>query len=293
MASERGRKGSGLRRLPASLLLGAAVFAACYPLIVLAAGSLMDAAELATVLGGAAGSGNASGFACVPLFLGHPALSSYAGVLLDEPAFHVLFRNSATVTACVLAGQMLAATPAAWALARFRFPGRNALFFVYVLLMALPFQAVMLPNYLVASALGLDGSLLAVILPGAFAALPVFVMRHFFAGIPDHVVEAARLDGAGEARVFLRIGVPLGAPGLMAALVLGFFEYWNLVEQPLAFLHDPALWPLSLFQPAATAENMGLLFASAAIAAVPAVLVFLMGKDHLAAGIAATTRKDA
>ena len=68
---------------------------------------------------------------------------------------------------------------------------------------------------------------------------------------------------------------------------------WNLVEQPLAFLHDPALWPLSLFQPAATAENMGLLFASAAIAAVPAVLVFLMGKDHLAAGIAATTRKDA
>ena len=165
MASERGRKGSGLRRLPASLLLGAAVFAACFPLIVLAAGSLMDAAELATVLGGAADGGNASGFACVPLFPGHPALSSYAGVLLDEPAFHVLFRNSATVTACVLAGQMLAATPAAWALARFRFPGRNALFFVYVLLMALPFQAVMLPNYLVASALGLDGSLLAVILP--------------------------------------------------------------------------------------------------------------------------------
>lgn len=279
-----------LGAIAASLALAAAGFAVCFPLAMLVAGSLMGEGELTSALGGVVSPG--VGFAQAPLLPEHPTLASYVAVLVDTPAYHALMRNSALIVAGVLAGQLAVATPAAWALARCDFPGRRALFFLYVLLMMLPFQAVMLPNYLALSAMGINGTLLAIVAPGAFSAFPVFIMHHFFAAVPDALVDAARLDGAGEWRVFWSVGVPLGAPGIGAALVLGFFEYWNLVEQPLAFLKDQALWPLSLFQPTIGPENAGVVFAAAVVAAVPAVLVFLLGREHLEAGIAATTRKD-
>lgn len=272
------------------LALAVVGFVVCFPLAVLIVGSFMGNEELASTLGGVVAPG--AGFANAPLVPSRPTLASYVAVLVDTPAYHVLVQNSAIIVVGVLAGQAVFATPAAWALARFDFPGKRAVFFLYVLLMMLPFQVVMLPNYLVLNALGINDTLLSVVLPGAFSAFPVFIMHHFFASVPDGLVDAARLDGAGEWRVFWSIGLPLGAPGVFAALVLGFFEYWNAVEQPLAFLKNQALWPLSLFQPALSAETVGTLFAAAVVAAVPAVLVFLMGKDYLEQGIAATTGKD-
>ncbi len=273
-----------------SLALALVGFAVCFPVAVLVLGSFMDNAELASVLKGVVVPG--TGLADVPLLPRYPTLSSYVAVLVDTPAYHVLTQNSAIIVAGVLAGQLVFATPAAWALARYDFRGKRALFFLYVLLMMLPFQVVMLPNYLAFNAMNLNNTLLAVVVPGAFSAFPVFIMQHFFTGIPASLIDSARLDGAGEGRIFLEIGVPLGAPGIFAALVLGFFEYWNLVEQPLAFLKDQALWPLSLFQPSVSAENVGVVFAAAVVAAVPAVIVFLLGKDYLEQGIASTTRKD-
>lgn len=273
-----------------SLALALVGFAVCFPVAVLVLGSFMDNAELASVLKGVVVPG--TGLADAPLLPRYPTLSSYVAVLVDTPAYHVLTQNSAIIVAGVLAGQLVFATPAAWALARYDFRGKRALFFLYVLLMMLPFQVVMLPNYLAFNAMNLNNTLLAVVVPGAFSAFPVFIMQHFFAGIPASLVDSARLDGASEGRIFLEIGVPLGAPGIFAALVLGFFEYWNLVEQPLAFLKDQALWPLSLFQPSVSAENVGVVFAAAVVAAVPAVIVFLLGKDYLEQGIASTTRKD-
>lgn len=272
------------------LALAVVGFVGCFPLAVLIVGSFMGNEELASTLGGVVAPG--AGFANAPLVPSRPTLASYVAVLVDTPAYHVLVQNSAIIVVGVLAGQAVFATPAAWALARFDFPGKRAVFFLYVLLMMLPFQVVMLPNYLVLNALDINDTLLSVVLPGAFSAFPVFIMHHFFASVPDSLVDAARLDGAGEWRVFWSIGLPLGAPGVFAALVLGFFEYWNAVEQPLAFLKNQALWPLSLFQPALSAETVGTLFAAAVVAAVPAVLVFLMGKDYLEQGIAATTGKD-
>lgn len=281
-----------MRRLAGivSIALALAGFAACFPVAVLLMGSLMDNAELASVLNGVVVPG--TGYAEVPLAPRYPTLTSYAAVLVDTPAYHVLMQNSTVIVVGALAGQLLFATPAAWALARYDFRGKRALYFLYVLLMMIPFQVMMLPNYLVLNALGINNTLLAIVAPGAFSAFPVFIMRHFFAGIPSSLIDSARLDGAGEWRIFLEIGIPLGAPGIFAALVLGFFEYWNLVEQPLAFLKDQALWPLSLFQPAIGPENVSVVFAAAVIAAVPAVIVFLLGKDYLEQGIAATTRKD-
>lgn len=264
-------------------------FFICFPLIILLGASLMDGLELASLLKGAVGSG--VDYSGIPIIPKYPTLENYVEALLDTPYYYVLFRNSIVIVIGVLLGQFLIATPAAWAFARFRFRFKETLFFIYVLLMMLPFQVVMLPNYLILNSLAINNTLLAIILPGALSAFPVFIMRHFFGKIPESIIESARLDGANELQIFCRIGIPLGAPGIFAALILGFFEYWNLVEQPLAFLHDQALWPLSLFLPSLNLDNIGLVFASAVIAAIPALLIFFIGREYLEQGISSTTSK--
>lgn len=89
----------------------------------------------------------------------------------------------------------------------------------------------------------------AVILPAVFSTFPVFLVYRSFLGIPETLIEAAKIDGAGEWRIFLYIGLPLARGGVLSAVTLGFLEYWNMMEEPMAFLTDKALWPLSLYLP--------------------------------------------
>ena len=93
------------------------------------------------------------------------------------------------------------------------------------------------------------------------------------------------LDGAGEIAIFLRLGLPLGKSGLLSAMVLGFLEYWNLMEQPMAFLDDRWLWPLSLYLPEITWGQAGYAFCASVITLIPAAFVFIMGQDYLEQGI--------
>jgi multiple sugar transport system permease protein len=270
-------------------VLALACFALCFPLVYLVIGSFMDSSELAASL--AALSGRGEGSISMPPIPRYPSIESYVRVLIDSPGFHALFQNSTVITVGVLVGQMLFGIPAAWGFATYDFRGKNALFFVYVVLMMLPFQVTLLPSYLVLDDMGLIDTHLAIIIPGALSAFPVFIMRHFFQSIPPSIIESARLDGASEMQIFLRIGIPMGAPGIFAALMLGFFEYWNIVEQPLVFLRTNGLWPLSLFVPSLDFAQTGLIFASATIAALPAVLIFLIGKEYLEQGIVALSTK--
>ena len=158
--------------------------------------------------------------------------------------------------------------------------------------MLLPFQVTMVSSYLVLDTLGLMNTVWAIILPGAVSTFPVFLMVRFFAAIPSALTEAAALDGAGPLQIFVHVGLPLGAPGILSAVVLGFLEYWNALEQPLTFLKDKALWPLSLYLPAVTAENAGISLAASVVMLVPALLIFLFGQRYLEAGIAASGLKD-
>ena len=105
-------------------------------------------------------------------------------------------------------------------------------------------------------------------------------------------MESARLDGAGELLIFIKIGIPLGSPGIISALVLGFLEYWNLIEQPMVFLKTKELWPLSLYLPNIELEQAGFAFAASVVALAPAVLVFLSGQDYLEQGIVSTAVKE-
>ena len=181
---------------------------------------------------------------------------------------------------------------AAYAFARMKFTGRKLLFGIILLTMMIPFQVMLLGNYLVLDKIGLLDSLLGIIFPAVFSTFPIFIMYRFFKGIPLAFLEAARLDGAGELKLFFIVAIPLGSPGVISAIVLGFLEYWNLIEQPMAFLKTKELWPLSLYLPNIELEQAGFAFAASVVALAPAVLVFLSGQDYLEQGIVSTAVKE-
>lgn len=278
-----------MRKLLTGLLFLLAL-AAVFPVVFLLVGSLMGDAELTELLRPVLAEGE--GYASWRLPPMYPTLRSYVEVLLDSPEFFVMFWNSVKITFGVLAGHFLIGTTAAWGFAKFRFPGKKILFTIYIALMMMPFQVMMLSNYLVLDRLHLLDTHGGIILPAIFSTFPVFIMYRFFEGIPESLLESARLDGAGEIKIFLKIGLPLGSPGIISAMVLGFLEYWNLIEQPMAFLKTKSLWPLSLLLPNISLNDAGMAFASSVIVLLPALLVFLAGQDYLEQGIIATALKE-
>ncbi|MEG1126899.1 MAG: ABC transporter permease subunit, partial [Oscillospiraceae bacterium] len=128
-------------------------------------------------------------------------------------------------------------------------------------------------------------SIWAIILPGIFSAFPVFIMAKGFDAVPYALLEAAEIDGASRLKSFLRIGLPLGVPGILSAMVLGFLEAWNMLEQPMIFLKNKAIWPLSLYLPYVSAQSLGSAMAACLIMLMPAVLIFLFGQKYLELGI--------
>ena len=253
-------------------------------------GSLMSLEELDATLGPAL-SGN-EGSVKWPVLPSWPTLQPVFELLLDTPQFFVMFWNTFRLVIPSVLGQLFIGAPAAWALSRFSFRGRRLLTTIYITLMLMPFQVTMVPNYLVIDRLGIMDTVLAVILPFAFSAFPVFIMMKGFDSVPKALIEAAQIDGAGPFRIFISIGLPLGIPGILSALVLGFLECWSAIEQPMTFLKKPALWPLSLYLPQIVTDKMGLAMAASLFMLLPAALIFLFGQKYLELGIQAAGIKE-
>ena len=282
-----------MRRLKKGLLLLFLIILAVavwFPLAFLLGGSFMGTQEVLQKLGPVLG--DMKGFASWSLIPQYPTLRPYVELLLDSPQFFVMFWNSVRLTAGVLFGQMIVGVPAAWGFARYDFPGKGALFTLYIVLMLMPFQVTMVSNYLVLNRLSLLDTHMGIILPAVFSTFPVFIMYRFFRGIPRSLIESARLDGASEWQIFWRIGLPLGSAGVMSAMVLSFLECWSMIEQPMTFLKNRSLWPLSLYLPDIAADRAGLALAASVTALIPAMLVFLYGQTYLEQGIIAAGVKE-
>lgn len=228
----------------------------------------------------------------------YPTLEHFKKVLLYSPSFFTVFWNSVIMTGMILLGQLLVGTTAAWAFAVYPAPAfcgrsrRVGMPGIYIILMLMPFQVTMLSQYLVLDRAGLMDTGMAIVLPAVFSTFPVFLICRSFCGIPQSLLEAARIDGAGELGLFIRIGIPLASGGICSAMVLGFLECWNMIEQPLAFLRDSSQWPLSLYLPEIDETKMGFSFAASVIALIPAMFVFVLGQEYLEQGIAASGLKE-
>lgn len=279
-----------MKRLIVKAVLGFLCLFIWLPLFLMAGNALMSEGEMMQRFGALFGMGNAPVRA---VFLpSYPTLQPFVELLIDSPGFYVMFWNSCLQTGLILAGQLIVALPGAWALASFHFPGKKALFTLYIILMMQPFQVMMVPDYLVLKRLGLLNTHLAVILPGVFSAFPVFIMTKFFESIPKPLIDAARLDGAGDFTTFMKIGIPVGKPGIVSVLVLGFLESWNAIEPAMTFIKERWLWPLSLYLPDITADKAGVAWAASVIVMILPVLLFVMGQESLEQGIAASGIKE-
>ena len=262
----------------------------CIPVLFLVTGSITGGQELGQKLLPLREGYN--GFVKWQLIPDYPTLQAYVEVLIDTPEFFVMFWNSVKIVGSVIVGQLLVAIPGAWGFARGKFPGRKLLFWVYMILMMMPFQVTMLSQYLLLDTWKIMDTFVAIIVPGIFSTFPVFMMYRFFEGIPEALLEAARIDGAGEMKIFLTIGVPLGLPGIISVIVLSFLEYWNLIEQPLTFLKTKSLWPLSLYLPNIEISDAGIAFVVSVIAMIPSLLTFWYGQDYLEQGIMESAVKE-
>ena len=161
------------------LIVSAGAFLVIYPVIFLLTGSFMHPSELQENLAPIV-SPAAEGYADWSLLPLIPTIQSYVKVLLEEPQFFTVFWNSMKIVLGIMAGQALLGIPAAWGFARYEFRMKRILFFIYIILMMMPFQVIMLSEYLVLRNLSLLDSLWSIILPGAFSTFPVFVLYNFF-----------------------------------------------------------------------------------------------------------------
>ena len=156
---------------------------------------------------------------------------------------------------------------------------------LYIALMMMPFQVTLVPTNLVLDKLHLLDSRWAIILPAIFNTIAVFLLRQFFESVPRQMIEAAEIDGAGHWKVFKKIALPMGLPGIISLVLLQFFENWNLVEPGLIFLRDKQKWPLSLYLTTIGESNVEVAMAASIITMLPALLLFLYGETYLIQGI--------
>ena len=209
----------------------------------------------------------------------------YITVLLKSPAYLLKFWNAVLLTVPIVLLQTGIALLAAFGFSRYRGKLREALFFLYIIIMLMPYQVTLVPNYLVSRWLGVLETRWAVILPGVFSPFAVFILTKCMRRIPNTLLEAAQLDGASEWKTFTHICVPSCKSAIFSVIILIFIDYWNMVEQVLILLKDEEKQPLSVFLSQINSGEISLAFAVACIYMIPAILLFLYGEDSLVEGI--------
>lgn len=211
--------------------------------------------------------------------------SQYISVLFKSPDYLFKFWNSVILTVPIVIFQLAVALIAAYAFARLKGRLKEIIFFVYIIVMLMPYQVTLVPNYLISDWLNILNTRAAIILPGIFTPFSVFLLTKIMRRIPISLIEAAKLDGAGEIQIFTRICVPLCKSVLYSVAMLVFIDYWNMVEQPLILLDDQSKYPLSVFLSQINTGEIGLAFAVASIYMIPTLLMFLYGEEYLVEGI--------
>ena len=279
------------RHILARLLLSAAAVVILLPVVLTALYSFFSPGEIKAFMQ-TRGSFDAKSLMEIKLSPNMFSLSQYYKILIEDMTILRYFVNSAMYTAAILFGQALLIPAMAYALSRFRFRGRDALFFVVIMLMLLPFQVTMVPNVLTLKRLGLLNTVWAVIMPMWFSPFYIFLIRQFMVGLPNELLEAGEMDGCGTIRCYLHIVMPVCSPIIGAAIALSFADCWNLVEQPMTYLSQRTdLQPLSVMFNQLVQNSTGLEFAGATIYILPALFVYLFFLKDILTGVQLTEMK--
>ena len=213
------------------------------------------------------------------------SFEQYFKVLILSPEYLLKFWNSFLYVVPIVVFQLAIASLAAYGFARYRGKVREVIFFAYIILMLMPYQVTLVPNYLVSKWLNILDTRWAIWLPGFFSPFAVYMLTKYMRRIPKSIYEAAEIDGAGEWQIFSKICLPNCRGGIASIAILLFIDYWNMVEQPLILLSNDQLHPLSVFLSKINSGEISLAFAVAVIYMVLPMMVFLYGEEYLVEGI--------
>jgi len=220
-----------------------------------------------------------------------PTLTNYRD-LFDRLDFPRYFFNSTVVALCVTAGNLLFCSMVGYALAKLEFAGKRVLLVLVLATLMVPGTVTFMPQFVLISNMGLANTHAALILPTVVGALGVFLMRQFISGIPDELLDAARIDGAGEYRIFFKIILPLCGAPLATLAILTFLGSWNAFLWPLVVASTEDMYTLpvalSLFAIGQQETNVALQMAGAVVVVLPVVVLFLAMQRYVIQGIATT-----
>ena len=222
-----------------------------------------------------------------PLFPARPTLANYRTLFADYGVGRYL-ANSMLVSSLATLLALLFVVPAGYAFAKLRFHGRDAIFQALVAALVVPGQIGMLPLFLLVRSLGLVNSLAGVVIPGLASIFGIFLVRQYALSIPDSILDAARVDGAGELGIFRRVALPLIAPILATLAVFTFLGAWNDFLWPLVVLADETRYTLPVGLASLAGEHVQdteLMMAGAVVTVAPAVLLFVALQRYYLAGI--------
>lgn len=262
------------------------------PLIITVTNSFMSVGEIKINYSDEANIFNEDGtFINMRLIPQKVTIAQYREILFQSPVYLNMFWNSMKITLPVVLGQVIIATTAAYAFTVLKFKYKELIFFIYIIVMLLPLQVTLFPNYIVADLLNLTDSYLAIILPGIFHPFGVFLLRQFMKVLPDGYIEAAQVEGAGHLTIFFKIIIPLVKSGIAAVAMLTFINYWNIVDQAVIFIDEIHDMPMSLFLSILNDQNIGLSFASSSFYVFPVLIILFYGQEYLKEGISLSGMK--
>lgn len=214
-----------------------------------------------------------------------PTLENYKK-LFEELNFLVYLKNTLIVVAISFIGLIFNAM-AGYAFGKFKFRGRNLLFYMVLATMMIPSQVTMIPVYLLLNKMGLINTMLGIVLPGLVGAFNIFLFKQFMGGVPDELIEAARLDGGGEYYIFFKLIIPISKPILAVQGILTFIAGWNSFLWPLIIANDEKFYTLSVGLSLLKGQNVvnfALQMAGASIMVVPIMIIFCIFQKHIMDG---------
>lgn len=223
----------------------------------------------------------------------NPQWSNYSEIWQKVPLLTGFF-NSVKLTICVTLLQLATSSLAAYAFAKLEFKGRDTIFMLYIMTIAIPWQVYMVPQYKMMTLFGLTDSHLGIILMHAFTATGVFLMRQFFMGIPTELLEAARIDGLSEYGIWAKLMLPLSKPVIATLCLTSFTFEWNDFMGPLIYLSTTSKKTLQVMLRMFNTQyssNYALIMAAATVALIPVLVLFVFLQRYFVEGVATSGLK--
>ena len=213
-------------------------------------------------------------------------LQYYYEVFVGQSQYLFRFWKSVGLSLCIALGQVVISALAGFGFAKYRFPGRGVLFFLLMILMILPVQVTLIPNYIVMEQAHILYTYAALALPAIIAPLGTFILTQSFRAIPSSVIEAARLDGCRLPRLLVHVVLPMSKNALVCTFLLSFLDAWNMVEQPITYLKDFASYPISVALASIPPGDPTVLLTACVLVSLPPLFLFALFNRELTEGIA-------